>query len=236
MRAENLPKMPRLAAPYWRGMLTVQEFQNAVASEASYHMPKGVVVALNGKVSSFQIEKVERAKLYGVRRRLAIDDKGRTCARAALTDDGQVLLRAGMITQGWFDTDGRQVEQTEIGAEDEDGKPLELIPSTLGIEQPLEGPIVPTEVLDLSLTAVYRIAPQQIDDALAASLAAGEFWRFPFNYRPDYCSETGYLVQNTEGIFALVGVPATAEFLEPQAPPPQADADDDDGDLDFEMM
>ena len=69
-------------------------------------MPKGVVVAHNGKVSSFQIEKVERAKLYGVRRRLAIDEEGRTCARAALTDDGEVLLRAGMMAQGWFDTDG----------------------------------------------------------------------------------------------------------------------------------
>lgn len=58
-------------------------------------MPKGVVVvALNGKVSSFQIDKVERAKLYGVRRRLAIDEKGHSCAQAALTDDGQVLLRS----------------------------------------------------------------------------------------------------------------------------------------------
>jgi hypothetical protein len=199
-------------------------------------MPKGVVVALNGKVSSFQIEKVERAKLYGVRRRLAVDDKGRTCARAALTDDGQVLLRAGMTAQGWFDTDGRQIEQKAIGAEDADGNPLDLVSSTLGVEQPLEGPVDARELLDLSLTAVYRVAPEELDDALAASLAAGEFWRFPFNYRPDYRSETGYLVQNADGIFALVGVPALAEFLEPQAAPPQADDDDDDGDLDFEMM
>lgn len=199
-------------------------------------MPKGIVVAHDGTVSSFQIEKVERAKLYGARRRLAVDQKGRTCARAALTDDGQVLLRAGMTAQGWFDSDGRQIEQKAIGAEDADGNPLDLVPSTLGVEQPLEGPIAATEVLDLSLTAVYRIAPEQIDDTLAASLAAGEFWRFPFNYRPDYRSETGYLVQNADGIFALVGVPAPAEFLEPQAPPPLADDDDDDDDLDFEMM
>lgn len=199
-------------------------------------MPKGVIVSLNGKVSAFQIEKVERAKLYGVRRRLAVDEKGRTCARAALTDDGQVLLRAGMTAQGWFDTDGRQIEQTAIGAEDADGNPLDLVPSTLGVEQPLEGPVDAREVLDLSLTAVYRVAPEQLDDALAASLATGEFWRFPFNYRPDYRSETGYLVQNSNGIFAMVGTPAPAEFLEPQAPPPQADDGDDDGDLDFEMM
>ena len=101
-------------------------------------LPKGLVVSRDGKVSSFQLEKLERAKLYGVRRRLAVDEKGRTCSRASLTDDGQVLLRSGMMAQGWFDTDGRQVEQKAIGAEDEDGKALELVPSTLGLEQVLD--------------------------------------------------------------------------------------------------
>ncbi len=199
-------------------------------------MAKGVVVALDGKVSSFQIEKIERAKLYGVRRRLVVDGEGRACSRASLTDDGQVLLRAGMTAQGWFDTDGRQVEQKAIGAEDADGKLLDLVPSTLGVEQSLEGPIDAREVLDLSLTAVYRITPEELDEALAESLSNGQFWRFAFNYRPDYRSETGYLVQNGDGIFALVGTPASARYLEPQAPPPPVDDDEEEGDLDFEMM
>lgn len=199
-------------------------------------MPKGIVVAHNGTLSSFQLEKVERAKLYGVRRRLAVDAKGRTCSRASLTDDGQVLLRAGMTAQGWFDTDGRQVEQKAIGAEDADGRTLDLVPSTLGVEQQLEGPVDAREVVDLSLTAVYRITPEALDQSLAKSLADGQFWRFSFNYRPDYRSETGYLVQNADGIFALVGTPAPARYLEPQAPPPPVDDEDDEGDLDFEMM
>jgi hypothetical protein len=197
---------------------------------------KGIVVSLNGTASSFQIEKVERGKLYGVRRRLVVDDKGRTCSRASLTDDGQVLLRAGMTAQGWFDTDGRQVEQKAIGAEDADGGLLELAPSTLGVEQALQGPVDAREVLDLSLTAVYRIIPETLDESLAQSLAEGQFWRFPFNYRPDYRSEIGYLVQNPEGIFAIIGTPAPAQYLEPHAPPPPADDDEDEGDLDFEMM
>lgn len=199
-------------------------------------MAKGLVVSLNGTVSSFAIDKVERARLYGVRRRLAVDGKGRTCTRASLTDDGEVLLRAGMTAQGWFDTDGRQVEQKAIGAEDSDGKPLELVPSTLGVEQSLEGPVDAREVLDLSLTAVFRITPEALDESLAKSLADGQFWRLPFNYRPDYRCETGYLVQNPDGIFVLVGVPAPAKYLEPQAPPPPVNDDEDEGDLDFEMM
>ena len=199
-------------------------------------MAKGLVLSLDGHVSSFQLEKIERARSYGVRRRLAVDDMGRTCSRAALTDDGQVLLRAGMTAQGWFDTDGRQIEQKAIGAEDADGRPLDLVPSTLGVEQSLVGPVDAREVLDVSLTAVYRVTPDELDEALARSLADGQFWRFAFNYRPDYRSETGYLVQNADGIFALVGTPAPARYLEPQAPPPPVDDDDDEGDLDFEMM
>ena len=199
-------------------------------------MAKGRVLSLDGHVSSFQLEKIERARSYGVRRRLAVDDMGRTCSRAALTDDGQVLLRAGMTAQGWFDTDGRQIEQKAIGAEDADGRPLDLVPSTLGVEQSLVGPVDAREVLDVSLTAVYRVTPDELDEALARSLADGQFWRFAFNYRPDYRSETGYLVQNADGIFALVGTPAPARYLEPQAPPPPVDDDDDEGDLDFEMM
>jgi hypothetical protein len=197
---------------------------------------KGLVLTLDGETSSFQIEKVERAKLYGVRRRLAVDHKGRTCSRASLTDDGQVLLRAGMTAQGWFDADGRQVEQKAIGAEDADGKAIDLVPSTLGVEQRLEGPVDAREVLDLSLTAVYRITAEALDESLAQSLAEGQFWRFPFNYRPDYRSEIGYIVQNPEGIFAIIGTPAPAQYLEPHAPPPPADDDEDEGDLDFEMM
>lgn len=199
-------------------------------------MSKGIVVSLNGKVSSFQIEKVDRAKLYGMRRRLALDEKDRICSRASLTDDGQVLLRAGMTAQSWFDTDGRQIEQKAIGAEDADGNVLSLVPSTLGVEQGLEGPVDAREVLDLSLTAVYRMTPEDLDDSLASSLAEGQIWRFPFNYRPDYRSETGYLVHNSDGIFALMGVLAPAPFLQPQAPPPIAEDNENDDDLDFEMM
>jgi hypothetical protein len=86
-------------------------------------MAKGLIIRVVGNFlpssSSFKLEKLERAKLYGVRRRLALSEQGRTCSRAALTDDGQVLLRSGMMARGWFDSDGRQIEHSDIGAEDE---------------------------------------------------------------------------------------------------------------------
>jgi hypothetical protein len=199
-------------------------------------MARPIVVTHQGVVSSFQLSKLERQKLYGARRRIPVDAAGEPCARAALTDDGAVLITAGMTAQGWFDPDGHQVESREIGARDSDGNPLEPVPSTLGEQQQLEGPVSATEVLDLALASVYRLEPENLDEGLAAELQDGLIWRFRFNYRPDYRAETAYLLANAEGVFALVGVPAGPRFLEPNAPPPPEDDEEVEGDLDFEML
>lgn len=199
-------------------------------------MAKPVVVSWQGEVSSFQISKLERQKLYGVRRRVPVDAQGEACSRASLTDDGAVLLVSGMTAQGWFRSDGTQVESAAIGARSADGTPLELIPTTLGDEQPLEGPVPATEVLDLAVSSVYRLEPESIAEDLTQSLAAGEVWRFRFNYRPDYRAETAYLLGNGDGFFALIGVPAPPLYLALNAPPPPEDEEEDAGDLDFEML
>ena len=197
-------------------------------------MARPVVLSHQGVVSSFQLSKLERQKLYGARCRIPVDGAGEPCSRAALTDDGAVLITAGMTAQGWFDPEGHQVESREIGARD--GNPIEPVPSTLGEVQQLEGPVPATEVLDLALEAVYGLEAESLDEGLAAALQEGSIWRFRFNYRPDYRSETAYLLANDEGLFALVGVPACPRFLEPNAPPPPDDDDESDDDLDFEML
>lgn len=199
-------------------------------------MAKPIIVSLKAESSSFQFQKLERQKLYGVRRRIPIDANGFPCSRAALTDDGAVLLTSGMTAQGWFDAQGRQVEASAIGARSSDGTPLDLVPSTLGEEQILEGPVPATEVLDLAVSSVYRLEAESITDSLAASLGAGEVWRFHFNYRPDYRAETAYLIGSEEGIFALIGLPTQPNFLASNAPPPSDDDDDAADDLDFEML
>jgi hypothetical protein len=103
-------------------------------------MAKPIVVSHMGAESSFQFSKLERQKLYGARRRMPVDASGEPCTRAALTDDGMVLITAGMSAQGWFDPDGRQVESRDIGACDGAGNALEIVPSTLGEAQPRQLP------------------------------------------------------------------------------------------------
>lgn len=200
-------------------------------------MAKPVILTHNDIASNFQLQKLERIKLYGCKRRIPVDVDGEPCVRAALTDDGEVLILSGMAAQGWFDDLGRQVEASEIEAQSSDGIALELVRSTLGVSQPLEGPVSPMEVLDLAVSSVYQLTADTIADELAASLTSGEVWRFRFNYRSDFIAETAYLLANDAGIFALIGQPATAPYLQLNAiPPVEAAEGEDTEDVDFEML
>jgi hypothetical protein len=136
-------------------------------------MAKGICVRFGEGYSAFALEKLERAKLYGTRRRVAMGPDGLACGRASLTDDGQVLLRSGMTAQGYFAADGRQVEASELAPVDDAGTPLPLVPSTLGVEQQLAGPIDPKELLDVGITTIYRLTPESIDVASVPGVEEG---------------------------------------------------------------
>ena len=198
-------------------------------------MAKPIIISKDKKDSIFQLKKIERKKLYGFRKRLAVDENNDECRRASLTEDGQVLIKSGMTSQGWFIEGGKQIESSEIGVIDEDNNELELVPSTLGVNQNLEGPLNPKELLDMTVTTVYSLLPDQISNDLESSLDKGEIWKFSFNFRADYRMETGVILKNDAGYFAIIGIPNQINMLSHNAPLPEDD-DDDDDELDFEMF
>ena len=198
-------------------------------------MAKPIIIRKDERDSIFQLKKIERKKLYGFRKRLAVDENNDECKRASLTEDGQVLIKSGMTSQVWFIEGGKQIESSEIGVIDEDNNELELIPSTLGVNQNLKGPINSKELLDITVTTVYALLPDQISKDLESSLDKGEIWKFSFNFRADYRMETGFILKNDSGYFAIVGIPNQINMLSHNAPLPEDDEDDDD-ELDFEMF
>ena len=199
-------------------------------------MARSLVMNFKGEESRFDFSKLERRKLYGKRRRIAMDRDGNPCKRASLTEDGQFLIQSGMTAQGYFTDDMRWIPNSDlVGLVD--GKPVEKIPSTLGEPQDLEATTA-QQLLDLRLSAVYMLTGQSVDAGLQAALDAGEIFTFPFNYRSDFRAETAFIVANKVGTFVLVGTPTTPEWLEPAAAPPIIDDTDEgeDDELDFEMF
>jgi hypothetical protein len=200
-------------------------------------MARNIVVTLDGEESSFDFKAIDRAAIYGKRRRVALDRDGEACTRASLTEDGSVLIKSGMTGQAYFDEAGQAFKLADLVAYDADGKALTKVGSTLGVSQQLTGPVNPSELLDTRVGTVYLLTSEVLAPGLESQLKAGDVFSFPFNYRDDYSAERAFLLANDNGMFALVGVPVEHEWasLEILAELPAAD-DESDDDLDFEMF
>lgn len=201
-------------------------------------MARNLVFTFKSADSTFRFSKLERARLYGARKRIVMDREGEPCQRAELTDDGAIVLQQGMMAQGYFDDEGTWFPNNQLVGLEPDGSPAPVFPSTIGVPQPLQGPVPAESVLDARIQSVYMLDPEEMSDALAASLADGDIYQFPYSYRTDHRSQIGFLLSNDDGVFALIGDWAAPAWCELEAPIGDFDSDDDalDDDLDFEMF
>jgi hypothetical protein len=202
-------------------------------------MAKTINVTWQGLEASFGFKPVDRAALYGKRRRVAFDESGQACSRASLLADGSLLLKSGMTGQGYFLSDGVWVAQGHLEGLNPDGTPAAVVPSTLGESVSLEGPISIEEILDMTAETVYALDVETLPEGLSERLAAGDCFRFRFNFRDSYSQSTGILLSNSEGVWALIGTPVSYEWSElGRLVDVVADVavEDDSDDLDFEMF
>lgn len=204
-------------------------------------MARQIVVCRNGESSAFGFSKVDRAKLYGRRRRMPLDPSGERCQAASLTEDGSLVLLPGMTGQGYFTSEQLWVPTKELVGIDAQGEVVEKVPSTLGVAQELRSDVSASELLSLSVQSVYALEADEVEGALLEELKAGKVFGFAFNYRADYEAAEAYLIANDAGeVFALVGNRAEFAWRSDEAriePSTIVDEeDDDDDDLDFEMF
>lgn len=200
-------------------------------------MSRELLFAWGGEAVAFDHQRIERRQLYGSKRRVAIDAAGNPCTRASMTLDGVTVLRPGMTAQGWFTEEGEQVESSEVVAVGADGSPLALHPSTVGVEQQLEGPVYAIDVLDLAVDAVLLLTPKGLPENLRAALDQGQVFRFTYCYRPDPMPSIGFLMSNQQGIFALIGSTMQVPWMTREHAVDEAAANaEDDGEVDFDML
>jgi hypothetical protein len=199
-------------------------------------LAKTIDISFKAEVVSFTYKPIDRKALYGYKKRVAFDSSGTECVRASLLRDGSLLLRSGMSAQGYFKDDGSWVPSAELEAVNIDGSKPELLPATIG--QVVEGrEISAEEVLSLNFVNTYVLDSQSIPKSILDTLAQGKFIAFDFNPRADYNLETGVLVSNDNGCFALIGDRVDYQYLSlatVASVEDEAAADSDD--LDFEMM
>jgi len=201
-------------------------------------MAKSIALTLGAEASSFSFVRLDRDKLYGRKERQIVDQDGRRCASAYLSSDGAALVPSGGLALLYVDEGFATIERSTLRAVDDQGADVPLVPSTLGIEQELEGPIAPQRLLDHAIHTVYQLQSETLGAQLAEALGSGDIFCAPFNFRDDYQRQMLFLLRNDTGTFALIGSPRGFAYVSREVAPDAAadEADDLADDLDFTML
>ncbi len=200
-------------------------------------MAKTINLTYGPETAIFAYKPIDRTVLYGKRRRVAFDIDGKECTKASLLADGSLLIRSGMTAQGYFTEDDTWVPQSELEAINLDGTKPELFPATVG-ENVAAEKISAVEALSLRFDTTYSLEPEELPAGLKQELDSGSIFKFPFNPRADYQVETGILVSNENGYFALIGQEVQYQYSALSSVVSVVDeaASDSSDDLDFEMF
>ena len=200
-------------------------------------MAKTINISYKGESAVFGYKPIDRGVLYGKRRRVPFDADGNECAKASLLEDGSLLIKSGMTAQGYFTPDKVWVAQGDLEAINPDGSTPELFPATIG-EVVEATQLSPVEALNLRFGTTYALEPEVLSEGIKKELDSGVVLTFPFNPRADYEVETGVLLGNENGYFALIGQKNQYEFVglaSVVSVAEEANSDTSD-DLDFEMF
>lgn len=200
-------------------------------------MAKTINISYKGESAVFGYKPIDRGVLYGKRRRVPFDGEGNECAKASLLEDGSLLIKSGMTAQGYFTPEKVWVAQGDLEAINPDGTTPELIPATIG-EEVEATQLSPVEALNIRFGTTYALEPEVLSEGIKKELDSGVVLTFPFNPRADYEVETGVLVGNENGYFALIGQKNQYEFVGLASVVSVAEEANSDtfDDLDFEMF
>ena len=190
-----------------------------------------------GQASRFALTAIDRKRLHGYTKRVALDADGNECAAAHLTRDGRFLLSAGSTADLYINNKGDSVPRTDLVPVDCDGRALETLVPTTGQSQEAEGPVAPEETLSCVVLKAYALTPESIAPALQSALARGAIFRVPYRPRKTTQDTMAFLLANERGIFLVQAEPCGFEFVGPEQLPMETDvgADDQNDEFDFDQ-
>lgn len=204
-------------------------------------MAKPLMVRFGEQELPLELEKVERADIYGYVEVEAYSDAGKRCRLATLVQDGHTLIGSGGTAMGYVSPDGRWLDKSTLSPVGVDGSVIEPAPSTFSSVTELAERATVEDLLDHSIRSVYLLSCPEDWGSLCSELANGAIYRFPFSFRGGLDPDSAFLLEGADkNVFLLVGSPTRVEYVGISQPAPAADMEDEQGeeedDLDFGMM
>ena len=206
-------------------------------------MAKALVFRHGSTDLSFNLEKVDRKKLYGQVDTEVVDDQGRPCQLAILSGDGKTLVGRGGSALCMLDPDGAYCDRAALKPVGVDGAPLTKVASSFTAPVPLDRRASVDEYLSHNVKAIYALQPPMGADDLLRELRSGAIYSFAFSFRGGLEPDVGFLLASNEGTpFLAVGKKTRLQFVSlPELADPDSEADleeesDDEDSMDFGMM
>ena len=192
-------------------------------------------VTHRGKPSRFALTAVDRKRLHGFTKRLALDADGNECATAHLTRDGRFLLTRGSTADLNTNERGDSVPRADLMPLDADGRALETLAPTTGRPQEVGGPIAPGEFLDHVVVKAYALLPESLPPALQSALARGAIFKVAYRPRKTTQQTSAFIFANDAGLFLVQAQPCEFEFVGPGQVAVGTEAWEDDEEFDFDQ-
>ncbi len=201
-------------------------------------MTRNLDIGYRGGTSRFCLTPIDRKKLHGFKKRIALDENGHECASAHLTRDGRFLLAAGSTSDLYINDKGDTVRRSELVTVDESGKPLKKLSATVGRTKVLENPGDLDEFLNYIVTQVHILEVETLDPELEEALFDGAIFRVPYHPRATYTDFSNYLLANKNGIFLVRPETCSFDFVGLEQTISEVEGEWDDGEdeeFDFEI-
>ena len=204
-------------------------------------MPKPIRFLHDGKELSFQMQKVDRSKLYGFKEQLVTDEHDQVCELATLADDGKTLVGKGGTGIGQLTADGKWTDKSKLKPIDLEGNEITPVPSSFAAPVELKQEVSIDEYLSHNIRLIYRLVADSgspAEEELRAQLKDGAILKFAYSYRGGLEADAGFLLMNhEEQLFFVVGESTEIAFVGLQQVAAAAPPEDAGGDLmDFSMM
>lgn len=213
--------------------------QTKSAKNKKITMARALNLSFKDTQFSFNINKIDRAKLYGYTSVDVKDDNGSSCSLATISEDGKHILSKGCVGYTTLNERNEYMAAADIQMKDKDGNALERKPSSFDFDDiPLEVSSI-EEYLTINVKSVYQLGEEEDEHitAIYPFLEEHKVLKFAFNYRADYDSDDAFVIHNDGGVFMVLGSVSPFEFIgldqKMETAVIEEEDEDDDDDFDF---
>ncbi len=176
-------------------------------------MAKPLVFRLGASEFALEMNKVDRAKLYGYKDVEILDDSGQRCEMATLAEDGHTIIARGGTGMGYLSADGNWCDKSQLKPVDLSGQAITPVTSSFQAPIDLAEPTTMEDYLEHTIRSVYvmegSVAPELIE-----KLKSGAIYKFAYSYRGGIEADVAFLLTNdADELFMAVGSSTELEYV-----------------------